>query len=177
MIGGMSDPTAELYERDFYAWTQAQARELRRFAAARPNLPLDLPHLAEEIADLGKEQRNSLRSWTRRIIEHLLLLEHSPAREPRAHWAGEIAAFRNEIEDRLTQTLKRDLRRQLPRLHEAARRVAARKMEAMGEAEAATRLPAACPYRLEQLLEDWWPEDPASPSQLQERIEALERKT
>ena len=70
---------AELYEQDFYAWTQAQARELRRFADTRPNLPLDLPHLAEEIADLGKEQRNSLRSWTTRVIEHLLLLEHSPA--------------------------------------------------------------------------------------------------
>jgi hypothetical protein len=46
-----------LYEEDFYAWTQAQARELRRFAESRPNVALDLPHLAEEIRDLGKEQR------------------------------------------------------------------------------------------------------------------------
>ena len=62
----MTVQPAELYERDFYAWTQAQARGLRRFAATRPNLPLDLPHLAEEIADLGKERRDALRSRFRR---------------------------------------------------------------------------------------------------------------
>ena len=46
----------QLYESDFYAWTQAQARELRRFARTRPNVPLDLAHLAEEIRDLGKSE-------------------------------------------------------------------------------------------------------------------------
>jgi hypothetical protein len=76
-------PAEDLYEHDFFAWTQLQARELRRFARTRPNLPLDLMHLAEEVADLGKEQRHALRSWTARIIEHLLLLEHSPAEAPR----------------------------------------------------------------------------------------------
>ena len=50
-------PVEQLYEDDFYAWTQAQAKELRRFARSRPNLPLDLAHIAEEIADLGTEQR------------------------------------------------------------------------------------------------------------------------
>ena len=69
----MSMRSAEdLYEHDFFAWTQVQARELRRFARKRPNVPLDLRHLADEVADLGKEQRNALRSWAVRIIEHLL---------------------------------------------------------------------------------------------------------
>jgi len=68
----MTDAPAELYERDFYAWTQAQARELRRLNATRPNLPLDLPRLAEEIADLGKDRRDALRSWATRVIERLL---------------------------------------------------------------------------------------------------------
>src|SRR4051795_2040625 len=92
----MTTGPTDLYEQDFYAWTQAQARELRRFAATRPKLPLDLPHLAEEIADLGKEQRNSLRSWTARIIQHLLLLEHSLATDSRRHWTDEIVDFRDE---------------------------------------------------------------------------------
>ena len=105
------------YEDDFFAWTQMQAKELRRFARTRPNLPLDLPHLAEEIADLGKEQRNALRSWTIRIIEHLLLQDHSPAEPPRRGWRREIMTFRDQIEDRLTPTLRRDLERQLPRLY------------------------------------------------------------
>src|SRR5512132_56429 len=102
----------DLYEADFFAWTQQQAKELRRFARTRPNLPLDLPHLAEEIADLGKEQRNALRSWTIRIIEHLLLLEHSRTEAPRRGWIDEIANFRREIDLRLSPTLRRDLSRQ-----------------------------------------------------------------
>ena len=84
-------PAAELYEDDFYAWTQLQAKELRRLARARPNLPLDLAHIAEEIADLGAEQKRRLRSWTRRILEHLLLLTYSPSQEPRRGWIESLA--------------------------------------------------------------------------------------
>lgn len=151
---------ADLYEEDFYAWTQAQARELRRLKAARPNTPLDLDHLAEEIGDMGKERRDSLRSWTVRVIQHLLLLEHSPAREPRAHWTGEIVDFRADIARRLTKALRNDLRRRLPVLYDEAVKGLRRKMEAHGEREAAARLPDACPYALDQVLGDWWPEDP-----------------
>jgi hypothetical protein len=57
----MSARTPEqLYETDFYAWTQAQAKELRRFARTRPNLPLDLEHLAEEVQDLGKSEHDAV---------------------------------------------------------------------------------------------------------------------
>jgi hypothetical protein len=75
----------QLYETDFYAWTQAQAKELRRFARTRPNVPLDLAHLAEEIQDLGKSEYEAVFSLTQRIIEHLLLIEHSSATDQRLH--------------------------------------------------------------------------------------------
>jgi hypothetical protein len=146
----------QLYEEDFYAWTQLQARALRRLAGTRPNLPLDLAHLTEEIRDLGKEQRNALRSWTTRIIEHLLLLQHSAATEPRRGWIGEIVDFRSEIEDRLTPTLRRDLQRQLPVLYERARRNLLRKLAAHGETDVPS-LPEACPFALDLVLSDWWP--------------------
>ena len=70
----------QLYETDFFAWTQAQAKELRRFARTRPNLPLDLGHLAEEIRDLGKSERDAVFSLAQQIIQHFLLIEHSPTR-------------------------------------------------------------------------------------------------
>ena len=152
-------PTEDLYEHDFFAWTQLQARELRRFARTRPNVLLDLKHLAEEIADLGKEQRNALRSWTVRIIEHLLLLQYSPADAPRRGWIDEIVGFRDEIEARLSPTLRRDLTRQLPHLYERARRRLVRKLELYGEANNAPLLPERSPYSLEQVLGDWWPEE------------------
>ncbi len=56
--------TDRLYDEDFFAWTQLQTKELRRFSRSRPNLTLDIRHIAEEIADLGKERRDSLRTWT-----------------------------------------------------------------------------------------------------------------
>jgi hypothetical protein len=158
-VKDMRSDADRLYEEDFFAWTKQQATELRRFARSRPNLPLDLAHIAEEIADLGKEQRNALRSWTVRIIEHLLLLEHSPAQDPRRGWIDEIGTFRDEIEERLSATLRRDLRRQLPALYERARRRLAVKLERYGEPDVAARLPERCPYSLEQILGDFWPDD------------------
>ena len=149
---------ADLYEDDFYAWTQLQAKELRRFARSRPNLPLDLPHIAEEIADLGKNLRDSMRSWARHIIEHLLLLEYSPAQEPRRGWTAEIVNLRSEIEDRLTPSLHRDLKRRLPLLYDRARGDLRKKLAPYGEAHIADRFPERCPYSLDQVLGDFWPE-------------------
>jgi hypothetical protein len=148
---------AQLYEDDFYAWTRLQAKELRRFARSRPNLPLDLGHIAEEIADLGTERRSRIRSGARRILEHLLMLEQSPARDPRRGWAVEIVNFRREISDRLTESLRRDLKRQLPRLYDEARSDPPKKLAPYGEAHVAERFPERCPYTLDQVLGDFWP--------------------
>jgi predicted nuclease with TOPRIM domain len=137
---------AELYEADFYAWTQVQADRLRRLQAERANLDLDLPHLAEEVEDLGKAERNLLRSHLRRIIEHCLKLE----------WRLSIIEARIEISDHLTATLRRDVADELPRLHEQARRLARQALIGKGEADAAAALPADCPYTLDQLLDDDW---------------------
>jgi hypothetical protein len=143
----------DLYDHDFFAWTRRQSKELRRLARTRPNLPLDLDRIAEEIADLGKEQRNAVRSWTIRIIEHLLLLDHSPAEAPRRGWLREVMTFRDEIEDRLTPTLRRDLERQLPRLYGKVRQRALLDMEPY-EGDLASRLPTDCPYRLSEILQE-----------------------
>jgi len=150
-----------LYDADFFAWTQLQAKELRRFARTRPNVDLDVRHIAEEIADLGKERRDSLRSWTVRIIEHLLLLGHSPAQEPRRGWIDEIVNFRGEIDRRLTPTLRRDLVRRRAQLYAEARRNLARKLERYGEADVIALLPERCPWTLDQILGDFWP--PSAP--------------
>jgi uncharacterized protein DUF29 len=149
-----------LYDEDFFAWTRLQARELRRFARTRPTLELDVRHIAEEISDLGKERRDVLRSWTARIIEHLLLLQHSPAREPRRGWIDEVVNFRAEIERRLTPSLRRDLARRRRLLYAEARRNLHRKLERYGEAEMLARLPERCPWTLEQILGDFWPPEP-----------------
>jgi hypothetical protein len=152
-----TDRAAALYNEDFFAWSRSQVRELRRFARTRPNVALDVEHIAEEIAELGTERRGALPSWTARIIEHLLLLEHSPAQKPRREWIDEIVNFRSEIERRLSRTLWRDLKRRLPLLYDEAQRNLRRKLERYGETAIAERLPEACPFTLEQVLGNFWP--------------------
>ncbi len=154
----MASRPEQLYEEDFYAWSRDQARALRRLAATRPNLALDFPHLIEEVADLGISQRDAVRSQLRRIIEHCLKLECSPAREPRAGWQETIVNARIELEDKLTATLRRGLQRRLPKLYDQARRAAGASLRLHREPEAADALPETCPWRLADLLRhDWYP--------------------
>lgn len=147
-----------LYERDFYAWTQEQGKELRRLARTRPNLPLDLAHLAEEIRDLGKSERDAVFSLAQEIIEHFLLVEHSPASGPQLHWLDEIDAFRTPMKRKLSPTIRRHLRRELQVLYADGRRIVERKLRRYGEDCAADSLPADCPYTIEQVLGDWMPQ-------------------
>jgi Domain of unknown function DUF29 len=148
----------QLYETDFFAWTQAQAKELRRFAKTRPNAPLDLGHLAEAIEDLGTSERSAVFSFVRLIIQHFLLATWSPAAEQRQHWLDEVDEFRSQIEERLTPTIRLDVEAELAVIYGRARRNVARKMRRYGEAAAAAALPEDCPYGLEQILGDWEPE-------------------
>jgi hypothetical protein len=146
-----------LYESDFYAWTQAQAQALRRFAKTRPNVPLDLAHIAEEIQDLGMSERSAVFSLVRLIIQHFLLVVYSPAPEQRRHWLDEVDEFRSQIEDQLTPTIRRDVEAELGVVYSRARRNVARKMRRYGEEAAAAALPEPCPFTLEQILHDWEP--------------------
>jgi hypothetical protein len=145
----------ELYESDFYVWTQRQAEALRRLAATRPNLDLDFPHLIEEVEDLGTSQRAAVRSQLRRIIEHCLKLEHSVATGPRGGCYDSILEARAELDDKLSPSLRSDLDQRLPRLWAQARSRADNGLRRFGE-PAADLLPADCPYALDDLLTDGW---------------------
>ena len=88
----VADPEA-LYERDFYAWTLAQVAELRRLPAERRNNGLDIRNLADEVAGLGKGERDTVRSHVETVIAHLLKLDHSPAVQPRLGWIRTISSY------------------------------------------------------------------------------------
>jgi hypothetical protein len=87
------------------------------------------------------------------------LIEHSPATDQRPHWADEIDEFRDQIERRLSPTIRRRLRREFDEAFMRARRRVQRKMVRYGETHAAADLPARCPYTLEQVLGEWLPAD------------------
>jgi uncharacterized protein DUF29 len=133
------------YEQDYYAWTMEQAAELRGMAERRVDTRLDLENLAEEVADLGKSERDAVRSQVRRVVEHLLKLEFSSAGEARPSWIASIIDARNILDDKLSPSLRRDLAETLDDQYRKARRAAAHGLESHGEAAAAARLPIACP--------------------------------
>ena len=57
-------PDGPRYEDDFYAWTQHQAEVVRTMPVSDNRF--DREHVAEEIEDLGKSERDAVR---RRLIE------------------------------------------------------------------------------------------------------------
>jgi Domain of unknown function DUF29 len=147
----------QLYEADFYAWTRQQALALRRFAKTPPNLPLDLEHIAGEIQDLRKSERDAVFSLAQRIVEHFLLIEHSPATDQRLHWADVIDGFRDQMKRKLSPTIRRHLRRNFGALYADGRRLVERRLRRYGEDRAADALPSERPYTVEQVLGDWLP--------------------
>lgn len=146
----------ELYEADFYAWTRDQAAALRRLAGERWSSPLDLGHLADEVEGAGKADRDAVRGRLRRIIEHCLKLEHSPAPEPRLGWKIAIDEARDEIGDRLTATIRLDLEEEFSRLYGRTLEKVRKELAGRRETEAAKSLPAENPYTLDDLLTDEW---------------------
>ncbi len=151
----MADATGTLYDDDFYAWTQEQAKLLRRVRPGDNRLDIEL--IAEEIEDLGKSELHACQSLCEHIIEHLLKLEYSRLDEPARHWRQEIVEWRLQLERKLTRaiTAKLDLQE---RYRYALRLLRAFEDEAPG---LMTRIPAECPYSLDQIVgsggEDWFP--------------------
>jgi Domain of unknown function DUF29 len=85
-----------LYDTDFDAWAQQQAAALR----AKAWNQLDIEHLAEEVEELRKTERNALRSQLRRLASHLLKWHNQPEKRSES-WQATIRDARGLLEDGL----------------------------------------------------------------------------
>jgi hypothetical protein len=85
---------SDLYEADYWAWTQRQAEALRR----RSGNELDWDLLAQELDALGATEERELRSRYAVLMAHLLKWAHQPDRRSRS-WANTIADQRDKIAD------------------------------------------------------------------------------
>ncbi len=156
----------QLYEDDVVAWAEQQAQALRDAARSNSNLPLDWENLAEEIEDLAKIYRSSLRSHLRRIIQHLVKLQHSPAFDPRRGWRQTVSLARLEIKDLLEESpsLRRQVEPLIKKVMAGAIALAIADMEHYGEINPfMSRVIGRRKYRVDQVLGDWFPPDPEAP--------------
>ncbi len=98
---------AELYEQDFFEWTQTTAALIR----AGKWQAIDPESIAEEIESLGKRDRRELGSRLQLLVMHLLKWYYQPS-ERSGIWRGTIEDQRTEILDLLGDSPS--LRRQVP---------------------------------------------------------------
>jgi hypothetical protein len=136
---------AELYDRDFFEWTQSSAEMIRQGRLGEA----DLEHIAEEIEDMGKRDRWQVRSGLIRIIMHLLKWQLQPDRRSPS-WRRTIAEQRRRLRLVLqdSPSLSNLAKRELPFLY----------TQAVSDAVLETglspdRFPSECPYSEEQILD------------------------
>jgi hypothetical protein len=67
-------PANDLYEIDFYAWTQEQARLLRE----RRWADLDLDNLVDEVSSVGSSEKREVRNRLTKLHAHLLKWKYQP---------------------------------------------------------------------------------------------------
>lgn len=89
---------ANLYETDFYAWTLEQTKLLKEGDFQH----LDLVNLVEEIASLGKQQRQELENRLAVLLGHLLKWEFQPDRRSKS-WRATLREQRRTIQRLLAQ--------------------------------------------------------------------------
>lgn len=84
--------TSDLYETDFYAWTQEQVNLLKTQQLNR----LDRCNLIEEIETLGRKERQELRNRLGVLLGHLLKWQFQSEKRSNS-WLGTIREQRIQI--------------------------------------------------------------------------------
>jgi len=144
--------TTATYETDFYQWTQQQADLLRQGQFNR--VDLDLENIAEEIESMGRGQTHSLGSYLHNVIMHLLKWRYQPERRGTS-WRLSIFNGRHQIQ-RLLKDSPSLNPKVLTLIADEYRQ--ARQIAALETGLPLTTFPEECPFTVEQITGDHWPD-------------------
>ncbi|MBW4417855.1 MAG: DUF29 domain-containing protein [Myxacorys californica WJT36-NPBG1] len=143
--------TQVLYDTDFNLWVESQLRALQEGRYE----DLDMINLLEEIEDLGKRDRQALRSDLNVLFTHLLKWQFQPSQRSNS-WKASIRNARLRILDILEDSPS--LKNYLPTVLENGY-LAGRKIATDETGLSIDTFPESSPYSLEQALdEDFLPE-------------------
>ena len=136
-----------LYEEDFFEWTRRNA-QLLRAGQVRES---DIPHIAEAIEDLGKQDLKELHRRARALLAHLLVGLVQPAMHAPWHLSP-INEERIWLDGLVEQSpsLKIVLAKELPVYYAEAVRLASAMARTATDCE---RFPADCPFTVDQILD------------------------
>lgn len=137
---------SSLYTSDFYAWTQEQVSLLRNHQWHK----IDLQNVIEEIASLGKQQRQELRNRLSILIGHLLKLQFQPQHRSRS-WLATLRIQRLDTIELLEEnpSLKSYLEEVVGKAYLKGVELAVRETDLPHRT-----FPSDCPYSLTEILDD-----------------------
>lgn len=138
-----------LYETDIIQWVEKQVSLIKEQRYAE----IDWVNILEEIEDLSKREKQRFLSSIRLIIQHLLKWEYQPEKRT-SSWEITIKRERNHLKRYLrdTPSLKRYWA-DLETVYADARADAANET---GISD--WDFPEVCPYSVEQIESDWFPQ-------------------
>lgn len=141
----MSLNDSSLYDSDFLIWINTQVELLQKGQFDQ----LDLGHLVEEIADMGKSVRRELRHRLELLLQHLLKCQFQPGRRS-GSWIRTLAEQRHGISDLLRDapSLRHVLGDDIAEAYPRAIRLAAAETRLPGKT-----FPITCPWTTEQILD------------------------
>jgi hypothetical protein len=135
------------YDTDFYKWTNAQAKLLKK----RDFDSIDLDNLIEEIASLGRSDRRALKSHLENILLHMLKMEYQPQGKGNSKsWESSLFHARMRIKDLLDDSPS--MKKLLPNLISKAYELA--KYDAVIETGLSVEtFPKECPWKRDEILD------------------------
>ena len=135
-----------LYERDFFAWTEEQAKLIEESAFNK----LDLVHLSEELHLMGASEKRELSHRLEVLLMHLLKWKYQPSRQCKS-WTRTIKVQRLDLNQHLNQTpsLKAKVNDYIADAYEKAVLFAAEETNLDEE-----NFPALCEWNAKQILDD-----------------------
>jgi hypothetical protein len=146
-----------LYDRDLQQWIEQTIQQLRNHEFEA----LDIEHLIEELVDLGKSQKNTLRSNLKILLAHLLKLQvQSDAPDTtKGSWYGSVLEHRQRVLDNLADTpsLKSFLVEAVEKAYSDGRKLAIKegKLAKLGiRLPEESEYPTTCPFSIEQILDE-----------------------
>jgi hypothetical protein len=146
---------SSLYERDFFTWTQEQARLLRE----RRFDDLDLDNLVDEVESVGSSEKHEIRRRLKVLLTHLLKWKFQPGLRG-VSWRRTIRQQREAIAEIIeTSPSLRAYPSQVMRTAYTGASVSASEETGM----MIGIFPEACPFSVDQILDlEFFPEDPAN---------------
>ena len=143
--------TSTLYEQDYYLWLKKTASLLRDGRLSE----LDIANLLEEIEDMGRSQKQAVKSNLRVVLWHLLKYKYQPSRQSNS-WRATIREHRNRLDEDLVDSpsLKRYFTSVFAQCYQKARALAADETGLPSET-----FPSESPFTPEETLNpDYLPE-------------------